>query len=213
MNCWSRFYVAGRHAVGNSLCLLNPRRTSWAGGKDDKLGVRRPQRPRSAGDPSQLSQVFTCEVRGLHVLKVLSSSTVFMSLSFLFLSSLINAERLSHPSPQGADFGKWNPHSRAGRRLTHLPRAVFWLVSESLRCVLEEWSYLMSLKYKSVYKNLLYIQPLRNLFLSFFNLLFKFYGSIVDVQHCADFCCMTKWFNYTRIDTFSYSSSLWFIIG
>ena len=71
----------------------------------------------------------------------------------------------------------------------------------------------MSLKYKSVYKNLLYIQPLRNLFLSFFNLLFKFYGSIVDVQRCADFCCMTKWFNYTRIDTFSYSSPLWFIIG
>ena len=212
MNCRSRFYVAGRHAGGNSLCLLNPRRTSWAGGKDDKLGVRRPQRPRSVGDPSQLSWVFTCEVRGLRVLKVLSSSTVFMSLLFLFLSSLINAERLSHPSPQEADFGEWNPHSRAGRRLTHLPRAVFWLVSESLRCVLEEWSYLMSLKYKSIYKNLVYTQLLRNLFLSFFNLFFKFYGSTADLQRCADFCCITKWFNYTRIYTFSYSSP-WFIIG
>ena len=24
VNCWSRFYVAGRHAGGNRLCLLNP---------------------------------------------------------------------------------------------------------------------------------------------------------------------------------------------
>ena len=81
--------------------------------------------PHSLDDPSQLSWVFTCEARGLRVLKVLSSSAVFMSLSFIFLSSLIDAEMLSHPSPQEADFRERNPHSRAGRRVTHLPRAVF----------------------------------------------------------------------------------------
>ena len=70
----------------------------------------------------------------------------------------------------------------------------------------------MSLKYKSVYKNLVYTQLLRNLFLSFFNLFFKFYGSTADLQRCADFCCITKWFNYMRIYSFSYSSP-WFIIG
>ena len=30
-----------------------------------------------------------------------------------------------------------------------------------------------------------------------FSSIFKFYWSIVDLQWCENFCCMTKWFSYT----------------
>ena len=37
----------------------------------------------------------------------------------------------------------------------------------------------------------------------FFHFL-KFYWQIVDVQYCDDFCCTTKWFNYTYTHTCSF---------
>ena len=41
-----------------------------------------------------------------------------------------------------------------------------------------------------------------------------FYCSIVDLQHCVNFCCVAKWFSYTYIHIlFKYSFPLRFVIG